>query len=224
VSLPSSDCNHRRVGGHFQAMGWYSHYVVPRMIDVAMRNKDAQRLRGVWIPQARGEVLEIGAGSGLNLPFYSREVRRVVGVDPSLELQRMARARVDAARLPVEFLAQSAEEPLPLSAASFDTVVTTWTLCSIPDVSRALQEARRVLKPDGRLIFIEHGRAPDAKVIAWQERLTPFWKHATGGCRLNRKIDDLIAAAGFRVTELQTGYLPGPRPMMYTYQGLALPA
>src|SRR5215472_9322903 len=114
-------------------MGIYSRYVLPRVIDLAMQNKDAARLRSVWIPHARGDVLEVGLGSGLNLPFYSRDVRRVVGVDPSVELQRMARARVAAGRLPVEFLTQSAEEPLPLGAASVDTVVVTWTLCSVPD-------------------------------------------------------------------------------------------
>jgi SAM-dependent methyltransferase len=111
-----------------------------------------------------------------------------------------------------------------LHAASFDTVVSTWVLCSIPDAARALQEMRQALRPGGRLIFIEHGRAPDARVVAWQDRLTPYWRLWTGGCRLNRKIDELISAAGFHVTELQTCYLPGPRPMTYTYQGFAQPA
>jgi ubiquinone/menaquinone biosynthesis C-methylase UbiE len=205
-------------------MGLYSRFVLPRLIDLAMKNKDAARLRAEWIPQARGEVLEVGLGSGLNLPFYSREVRRVVGVDPSVELQRLARERVDAGRVPVEFMAQSAEERLPLEAGSVDTVVITWTLCSVPNASRALQEMKRVLKTDGQLIFIEHGRAPEPGVIAWQDRLTPVWKRFTGGCHLNRKVDELISGAGFRVRELKTSYLPGPRPMTYTYQGLAEPA
>ena len=204
-------------------MGFYSRYVLPRLIDVAMKNKDASQLRALWIPQARGEVLEVGLGSGLNLQFYSREVRRVVGVDPSVELQRIAQKRVDADRFPVEFLAQSAEEPLPHAAGRFDTVVITWTLCSVPNASRALQEMKRVLKPGGQLIFIEHGRSPDPGVVAWQDRLTPVWKRFTGGCHLNRKVDELISAAGFRVTELQTCYLPGPRPMTFTYQGFAQP-
>ena len=204
-------------------MGIYSKYVLPRVIDLAMQNKDATRLRAAWIPHARGDVLEVGLGSGLNLPFYSREVRRVIGVDPSVELQRMARERVDAERPPVEFLTQSAEERLPLGAGSVDTVVVTWTLCSVPDASRALQEMRRVLKRDGRLIFIEHGRSSDASVVAWQDRLTPYWKRFTGGCHWNRKMDDLISAAGFRLMELKTCYLPGPRPMTYTYQGFAEP-
>ena len=205
-------------------MGLYAKYIWPLLIDVGMRNKDTSRLRAAWIPHARGDVLEIGIGSGLNLPYYSPEVQRVYGVDPSLELQRMARKRAAAGRLPVEFLAQSAEQPLPLPDASIDSVVVTWALCSIPDVSPALQQMRRVLKPSGRLIFLEHGRAADPRVVAWQDRLTPLWKRFTGGCHLNRKVDELIAAAGFRITELKTCYVPGPRPMTYTYQGCAQPA
>jgi ubiquinone/menaquinone biosynthesis C-methylase UbiE len=204
-------------------MGFYAHYVLPRLIDLAMRNKEAARLRAEWIPRARGEVLEIGIGSGLNLPFYSPEVQRVYGVDPSVELQRMARKRVAARRLPVEFLSQSAEEPLPLPNESVDTVVVTWTICSIPNVDQALQQMKRVLRPSGRLIFLEHGRSPDPRVVAWQDRLTPLWKTFTGGCHLNRKVDELITAAGFQITELKTCYLSGPRPMSYIYQGFAQP-
>jgi len=202
-------------------MGFYAHYVLPRIIDVVMRNKDAARLRATWIPHARGEVLEIGIGSGLNLAFYSSDVQRVYGVDPSIELQQMARKRVAAGSVPVEFLLQSAEEPLPFANASIDTVVVTWTLCSIANAPRALQEMRRVLRTSGRLIFLEHGRAPDAGVVAWQDRLTPIWRRVTGGCHLNRKIDHLVTAAGFRIAELQACYLAGPRPMTYTYQGFA---
>jgi ubiquinone/menaquinone biosynthesis C-methylase UbiE len=204
-------------------MGFYAQYVLPRLIDLAMRNKEAARLRADWIPHARGEVLEIGIGSGLNLPFYSPEVQRVYGVDPSVELQRMARKRVAARRLPVEFLSQSAEEPLPLPNESVDTVVVTWTICSIPNVEQALRQMKRVLKPSGRLIFLEHGRSPDPSVVAWQDRLTPLWKRFTGGCHLNRKMDELITAAGFQITELKTCYLSGPRPMSYIYQGFAQP-
>lgn len=204
-------------------MGFYGKYLLPRIIDLAMKNKETARLRAALIPQARGEVLEIGIGSGLNLPFYSTEVRHIFGVDPSLELQKMASKRL-AGPIKVDFIAQSAEQPLPLDGASIDTVVMAWTLCSIPNAAKALQQMRRVLKAEGRLIFVEHGRAPDRKIAAWQDRLTPVWKHATGGCHLNRKVDDLIAGAGFQITELTTGYLPGPRPMTYTYQGVAQPA
>lgn len=201
-------------------MGFYAKYLLPRVIDLAMRNKEMTRLRAASIPSARGEVLEIGIGSGLNLPFYSQQVERVYGVDPSRELQSMARRRV-AGRVPVEFLTQSAEQPLPLAGASIDTVVITWTLCSIPNAPEALQHVKRVLKPSGNLIFLEHGRAPDRRIAGWQDRLTPFWKHIAGGCHLNRKVDELIVGAGFQITDLKTFYLPGPRAMTYMYQGSA---
>ena len=204
-------------------MGFYATHILPRLIDVAMRNKDAARLRAEWIPKARGRVVEIGIGSGLNLPFYRSDVERVCGVDPSRELREIALKRAADTPLRVELLPQSAEEAIPVEGGGFDTAVTTWTLCSIPDVSRALREIRRALKPEGRLIFLEHGRAPDSKVAAWQDRLTPMWKRVGGGCHLNRPIDALIQEAGFRIEELRTGYLPGPRPMTYNYQGIARP-
>jgi ubiquinone/menaquinone biosynthesis C-methylase UbiE len=204
-------------------MGFYAHHVLPRITDLAMRNRESARLRAAWIPRARGEVLEVGIGSGLNLSFYSPEVQRVYGVEPSLELQQIARQRAAAAPIKVEFLLQSAEAPLPLTAASVDAAVVTWTLCSIPNAAEALQEMKRVLKSNGHLIFVEHGRAPDPGVVAWQDWLTPLWKRVTGGCHLNRKIDELITTAGFQIVELRTSYLPGPRPMTYTYQGLARP-
>ena len=202
-------------------MGIYAKYILPRVIDLAMRNKDTARLRAEWVSQACGEVLEIGIGSGLNLPFYSSQVQHVYGVDPSLELQRMAHKRAVAQPIKVDFLSQSAEEPVPLSNASIDTVVVTWTLCSIPNPSRALQQAKRLLKPSGRLIFVEHGCSNDPGIATWQERLTPLWKRIGGGCHLDRKIDDLVIGAGFHIIELKTCYLPGPHPMTYTYQGLA---
>ena len=202
-------------------MGMYAKYVLPRFIDLAMRNKDTTRVRADWVPHARGDVLEVGIGSGLNLPFYSAEVSRVYGVDPSLELQKLARKRMADQTINVEFLSQSAEEPLPLRDQSVDTVVITWTLCSIPDPSGALRQMKRVLKPSGRLIFVEHGRAPDSRVAVWQDRLDPFWKRIAGGCHVNRKIDTLLTEAGFTIDELRTTYLPGPRPMTYTYQGFA---
>jgi ubiquinone/menaquinone biosynthesis C-methylase UbiE len=204
-------------------LGFYAKCVLPRIIDLGMRNKETARLRAEWVPQARGEVLEVGIGSGLNLPFYSSNVQRVYGVDPSTELQEMARKRAETAPMKVEFLSQSAEERIPLANASIDTAVVTWTLCSIPNASQALQQVRRVLKAGGRLIFLEHGRAPDPGVAEWQDRITPFWKHVGGGCRLNRKIDELITTAGFHIVEMKTCYLPGPRVMTYTYQGFAEP-
>src|SRR6476469_6755340 len=163
-------------------MGFYARYVLPRIIDLVMRNKESARLRAAWIPHARGEVLEVGIGSGLNLPFYSPQVERIGGVDPSLELQRMARKRLPNDRIPIEFLTQSAEEALPLSDASIDIIVITWTLCSIANAPKALQHRARVIKPGGRLIFLEHGRAPAPRVASWQDRVTPYWKRIAGGC------------------------------------------
>ena len=180
-------------------------------------------MRAEAVPQARGRVLEIGLGSGLNLRFYPAGVERVYGVDPSAELQRMAAKRAGSAPVQVTFIRQSAEDPLPLDNSSIDTVVMTWTLCSIPNPAAALQQMKRALKPDGELIFVEHGRSPDGKVTAWQDRLTPVWKRIGGGCHLNRKIDALIEDAGFRISNLKTFYLPGPRPMTYMYQGIAKP-
>lgn len=202
-------------------MSFYARRVLPHIINLAMKNKDLTRLRGAWVPQARGEVLEVGIGSGLNLPFYSSEVARVYGIEPSVALQEMARRRAAVGRTKVEFLSQSAEEVLPLADKSVDTIVMTWTLCSIPDAPRALAQMKRVLKADGRLLFVEHGRSPDAGVVAWQDRLTPVWKKIGGGCHLNRKIDELLTTAGFVIAELKTSYLPGPRPTTYTYQGFA---
>lgn len=206
---------------HRRAMGVYAKYVLPRFIDLSMRNKETTRVREEWVPHARGNVLEIGIGSGLNLPFYSREVGRIYGLEPSPELRKLARKRSIGKDIHVEFFSQSAEEPIPLPDQSVDTVVTTWTLCSIPDPLRALRQMKKVLKPDGHLIFVEHGRAPDSGVAVWQDRLTPVWKRIGGGCHLNRKIDDLLLKAGFSIEELKTTYLPGPRPMTYTYQGFA---
>jgi ubiquinone/menaquinone biosynthesis C-methylase UbiE len=198
-------------------MRLYAKYILPRLIDLAMSHRETRRLREAWIPEAQGEVLEVGIGSGLNLPFYSPKVKHIFGVDPSAELQQMARKRLG--RLNVEFLLQSAEEGLPMSDAMIDTAVLTWTLCSIADPQKALLEVKRVLKASGKLIFVEHGRAPDADVFRWQDRLTPLWKRIGGGCHLNRKIDEMINAAGLHLAELRTSYIPGPRPMTYTYQG-----
>src|SRR5262245_7499496 len=203
-------------------MGLYQRFVLPRLIDTAMRNKEVTARRAELIPKASGAVLEIGIGSGLNLPFYPSSVTHVFAVDSSPELLSMAHRKLNALTYPVELLCGSAEQ-LMLDDRSLDTVVLTWTLCSIQHPQRALAEIKRVLKPDGRLLFIEHGLSPDPKVQEWQHRLTPIWKRIGGGCHLNRKIDSLIRPAGFALVELQTSYLPGPRPMTFTYQGIASP-
>jgi ubiquinone/menaquinone biosynthesis C-methylase UbiE len=188
-----------------------------------MRNKEARRYRERVIPQATGRVLEVGIGSGLNLPFYGAGVRHLFALEPSPELRRMAGRRTKDARFTVEFLDRSAEE-IPLERASVDTVVTTWTLCTIPDAIHALQEMKRVLKPGGMLLFVEHGLAPDAGVRAWQRRLNPLWNRIGGGCNLDRKIDELIARSGFHLVDLETGYAKGPKPMSFIYSGRAVPA
>lgn len=202
-------------------MGLYDRYVLPKVIDFAMRQKPVMRQRAKVVPQARGRVLEIGVGSGLNLSFYERaRVSCVLGLDPSKELQAIARERAREAGMEVEFLSLSSEE-IPLEDASVDTVVTTYTLCTIPDVSGALREMRRVLKPGGELLFAEHGKAPDEGVRRWQDRLNRVWGCIGGGCNLNRAIPDLIRDAGFRIDSLETMYLPGPRPMTFNYWGRA---
>jgi ubiquinone/menaquinone biosynthesis C-methylase UbiE len=202
--------------------GFYNRHIVPRLIHRAMSADDVARLREANVPAARGVVLEVGIGSGLNLPFYSANVSKLYGVDTSIELIRMARARVDRAPFPIELLEQSAEQ-LPIADAVVDTVLVTWSLCSIGNPSAALLEMRRVLKPGGSLIFVEHGLAPDASVQTWQNRMTPAWRRLAGGCHLNRKIDQLVRDAGFAIDRLQAGYLPGGlRPLTFMYQGQAI--
>jgi ubiquinone/menaquinone biosynthesis C-methylase UbiE len=203
-------------------MRFYGKYVLPVLTDLVMRNRTARAERARWIPLAAGVVLEVGAGSGLNIPFYGPRVRKLYALDPSDELRRMAGAQTRRASFPVEFLTHPAEA-LSLADASVDSVVTTWTLCTIPDAGRALQHMRRVLRPEGRLIFVEHGRSPDPRVIRWQDRLTPVWRRVTGGCHLNRPIEQLIAAGGFEVAEIERGYVAGPKVAAYLYRGVATP-
>jgi ubiquinone/menaquinone biosynthesis C-methylase UbiE len=201
-------------------VGLYRRLVLPRILDFVMRNDDLTAHRADLIPRATGSVLEIGIGSGLNLPFYPPTVTRLWGVDPSAELLAMAQRKLDLLSFPVELLCQPAEQ-LSLERGSIDTVVTTWVLCSIPDPLAALREVKRVLKPGGRFLFVEHGASPDAGVQAWQRRLNPIWKRIAGGCNLDRRIEHLIRSAGFDIAQLQNSYLPGPRPFTYTYEGLA---
>jgi ubiquinone/menaquinone biosynthesis C-methylase UbiE len=198
----------------------YNRYVLPRLIDFAMKRDEATRLRQAYIPKARGVVLEVGIGSGLNLPYYTDAVARLYGIDQPAELLAMARRRITAIRFPVDLFHQDAQR-VPLPAASVDTVVVTWSLCSIEDPIAALAEMRRVLKPDGAFVFVEHGLAPDADVRKWQNRLTPAWRRFAGGCHLNRPMAEMIRDAGFAIDDLRTEYVPGPRPMTFMYEGLA---
>lgn len=201
-------------------MNLYERCLLPRLLDLVMRNKEATRFRARLVPQARGTALEIGIGSGLNLPFYGGQVERLIVVDPSEALLRIAKKRARRMAIPIEFIRHTGEA-LPLADASVDTVVFTFTLCTIPDPLKALREARRVLKLGGDLLFAEHGLAPDPAVRRWQRRLNPLWRRVAGGCNLDRRIDDLIATAGFRLAGLDTEYAKGPRPMSYVYSGRA---
>ena len=185
-----------------------------------MTRDEATRLRAAHVPAARGVVLEVGIGSGLNMPFYTSDVTHLYGVDPSAELLAMAKTKAAAVPFPVELFNRDADR-LPLADASVDTVVVTWSLCSIANVGGALLDMRRVLKPGGGFIFVEHGLSPDARVGKWQNRLTPFWRVFTGGCHLNRKMDDLVRDAGFTIRELRTEYVAGPRALAFMYEGLA---
>ena len=204
-------------------MGFYNDRIVPHLVHLSMRNRRLLPRRERVISAAEGRVLEIGIGSGLNLPFYSSRAWEVVGLDPAPRLLAMARRAAEQCAVPVTFVEGSAEA-IPLDDNSIDTAVTTWTLCTIPDAVRALIDVRRVLKPGGRLLFIEHGLAPEDNVRRWQNRLTPVWKRFSGGCHLNRPIRSLIEEAGYRIATIDTAYMEGPKPMVYLYEGCALPA
>jgi len=204
-------------------MGLYNRFVLPWAIHLAMQSSDATRLRRRVVPEARGRVLEVGIGSGLNLPFYGDGVDNVTGIDPSPRLLRLAESRAKEAIFMVH-LREAGAEKMRFDNDSFDTVVSTWTLCSIPDAARALDEIRRVLRPDGVFLFVEHGRAGEAPVRAWQDRLTPLWRRCAGGCHLNRDIAALIEGGGFVLRTIDTGYLVhGPRFLSWHYRGRATP-
>jgi len=203
-------------------MSFYAKFILPRLCHFAMRNQHLLVYRERVIGSAQGRVLEIGMGSGLNLPFYRAGVREILGLEPSPQLIAMAKSAAPASLIPATFIEGSAES-IPLDDNSIDSVVTTWTLCTIPHATTALDEARRVLKPGGRLLFVEHGLAPDESVRKWQNFLTPAWKRVSGGCHLNRPIASMIEGAGFRLDRLETGYMPGPRLMTFFYEGSARP-
>jgi ubiquinone/menaquinone biosynthesis C-methylase UbiE len=189
-------------------MGVYEHWIVPRLLDLAMRNRLLDHYRQRTIETVQGLVLEVGVGSGLNLPLYGPSVARVVGLDPSTELLRLAGKRTADALVPVSLIRASAEH-LPFADAVFDTIVMTWTLCSIPNPIAALTEMRRVLRPGGRLLFVEHGLSRETRITRWQHRLTPYRKRIGGGCHLDRKTDDLIRAAGFQIDAIESGHMKG---------------
>jgi ubiquinone/menaquinone biosynthesis C-methylase UbiE len=203
-------------------MPFYTDRVLPHLVHWTLRGGPFDKLRQECVAGLSGTVLEVGFGSGANLPYYPREVARLWIIEPSAEARRMARQAIAAAPFPVEPLGETAES-IPLPDASVDAVVSTWTLCTIPDVERALQELRRVLRPGGAFRFVEHGRSPDARVARWQDRLTPLQKRLAGGCHLNRPIDRLIESAGFRLDRIERFYVRGPKVGTYLYAGTAVP-
>jgi SAM-dependent methyltransferase len=204
-----------------EPMGIYKHVVLPKLMHQICSHKDITGQRRKIIPLAQGRVLEIGIGSGLNLPFYNpRRVTHLWGLDPCRPLLAMAEKSFISQPFPIDFLAESGER-IPLDTHSADTVVVTYTLCSIPDITRALMEMRRVLKPGGTLLFSEHGRSPDPGIHKWQDRLTPFWKPVSGGCHLNRPIAGLITNSGFTITRLEAEYLSPLKITGFHYRGSA---
>lgn len=206
-----------------EIVGFYRERILPYLVHLTMRQATLLPYRRRVVSKAEGVVLEIGFGSGLNLALYSPRATHVIGLDPSAKLLSMAREAIEPAQPSTELVEASAEA-IPLEPRSVDTVVTTWTLCTIPDVSCALDEMRRVLKPTGRLLFVEHGRSPDLSVQRWQERLEPVWTRISGGCHLSRPIAQLIERSGFRIEQIETGYGKGPKPMAFMYEGVARPA
>ncbi len=203
-------------------MGFYADRILPHFINCACGVKPVRKQREKVVPQAEGRILEIGIGSGLNLEFYNpAKVEMLWGLEPSPGMRRKARPRVEAAPFPIAWLDLPGEE-IPLDDASADTIVMTYTLCTIPDWRAALQQMRRVLRPGGKLLFSEHGAAPDADVRRWQDRINPIWNKIGGGCNLNREIPRLIGEGGFDMRELQSMYVPStPRVAGYTYWGHA---
>jgi SAM-dependent methyltransferase len=203
-------------------LSFYADRIMPRLIVAGMKNK-AMAVHRPRIPAlAAGQVLEIGIGSGLNLPHYGPAVTRLFGLEPSAVLRQEAARAAGSAPFPVEMLAAGAEA-IPLASGSVDTVVSTWTMCSIPQLECALSEMRRVLRPSGRLLFFEHGRSPDASVSQWQDRLAPVLR-ALAGCNPDRQIDMHITDAGFRIVDIQRSYLDGPRFLAWHFVGQAVPA
>jgi ubiquinone/menaquinone biosynthesis C-methylase UbiE len=201
-------------------MGFYADQVLPRAMDLVLRGDELNAIRVRVASDLSGEVLEVGFGSGRNVEHYPPAVTRVLAVDPAKVGRKIAARRVAASSVPIEYIGLDGQS-LPLPADSVDHALTTWTLCTIPDVERALHEIRRAVRPGGRLHFVEHGRAPDPNVARWQDRLTPIQRRVAGGCHLNRPIDTLIADSGLDLQRLDVYYLRGLKSFSYTYEGVA---
>lgn len=202
-------------------MGWYDDKILPHLINVACTTGPILKQREKVVPLASGDILEVGFGSGLNLPYYDRDkARKLWGLEPSTAMRQLAQKRIAASGMNVQLIDLPGEE-IPLEANSMDTVLVTYTLCTIADVLAALEGMRRVLKADGKLLFCEHGRAPDNRVQIWQERLNPTWQKFAGGCNLNRDIPGLLSSAGFSIVDDNRMYVPGFKALSYNYWGQA---
>ena len=203
-------------------MGLYERYVLPRAINLACSSRPSKKQREKVVPLAEGEVLEIGMGSGLNLPYYDTDkVQKVWGLEPSEGMRKLARNRIRDSTIDLEMIDLPGEE-IPLDAHSVDTVLVTYTLCTIPDAHRALRGMHRVLRPGGKLLFCEHGIAPDAGVRKWQNRINPIWGRFAGGCNINRDIPRILESSGFCVVHDERMYIPGIRALSYNYWGSAV--
>jgi len=203
-------------------LGLYNKYILPRVLNCSCGSKPINHQRNKIVPLAEGIVLDIGIGSGLNIPFYDKsKIKYLYGLDPSKELIEMARSMANLNQIEIEFLECGAEN-IPLFDNSIDTVLITYTMCTIPDVTLSISEIRRVLKNNGKLLFCEHGLAPDPNIAKWQKRINPIWNKIAGGCNLNRNIPELIASSGFKVSNMEEMYLPNtPKFAGYNYWGVA---
>ncbi len=202
-------------------MGLYNKYLLPKVIDWACRQNSSRKQREKVIPYANGNVLEIGIGSGLNLPFYNKEnVKHLTAIDPSIEIWNQNKFNIKNLPFDVDFIKASAEN-IPAHNNCFDTVVITYTLCSISDTIAAFDEIKRVLKTNGQLLFCEHGKAPDKSTQKWQNFINPVWKILGGGCTLNKNIPSIIQNNGFKINKMDVMYIPGWKPASFNYWGIA---
>ena len=203
-------------------MGFYDKYILPKFLNCACGTKPINYQRNKIVPLAKGIVLDIGIGSGLNIPFYNKSnIGHLYGLDPSEELLKIAKPLAKKNNLEIEFL-QCGAEAIPLPDQSIDTVLITYTMCTIPDIKLSNSEIMRVLKPKGQLLFCEHGLAPDKNIAKWQRRINPIWSKIAGGCNLNRDIPKLITSSGFKISNMEEMYLPStPKFAGYNYWGVA---